>query len=160
MLVLDALPERGNYTLIVLLESPSRIMIPSRGWFWLRKGYYVYTGSAVGKGAVSLRQRVARHFEKKKTKRWHIDYLLACRKARITAVVACSSIINKECKITKAIQGIRGATVPIDGFGASDCRQNCKSHLAYFGKDNVYNTIVDAYRRVTGNVKVLRVTAT
>jgi len=160
MLVLDALPERGNYTLIVLLESPSRIMVPNRGWFRLRKGYYAYTGSAVGKGAMSLRQRVFRHLGKKKTKHWHIDYLLACQKARIVAVIACSSTINKECKIAKDIQGIRGVAVPIDGFGASDCRHNCKSHLAYFGEDNVYNAIVDAYRRLTGNVKALRVAQT
>jgi len=160
MLALDALPERGNYTLIVLLESPSHIMIPSRGWFWLRKGYYVYTGSAVGRGAVSLRHRVARHFGKKRTKHWHIDYLLACRKARIVTAIACSSTTSKECKIAKAIQSIRGATVPIEGFGASDCRQNCKSHLAYFGEDDVHNAIVDAYRRLTGNVKTLRVAQT
>jgi Uri superfamily endonuclease len=160
MPVLEALPERGNYTLIVLLESSSRIIIPNRGWFRLRKGYYAYTGSALGKGAVSLRRRVARHLAKKKTKHWHIDYLLASQKARITAVIACSSTTNKECKIAKDIQGIRGATIPIEGFGASDCRQNCKSHLAYFDEDNVYNAIVDAHLRLTGNVKVLRVTAT
>jgi len=151
---LEALPAKGNYTLIVLLESTSRIAAPSRGWPWLRKGYYVYTGSAVGKGAVSLTQRVARHLRKKKAKHWHIDHLLTCPKTKITAVVACDSTINRECEINKVIQSIQGANVPIKGFGASDCQQNCKSHLAYFGENDVYEAVVDAYgclsRRVWG----------
>lgn len=123
----------------------------------MRKGYYAYTGSAVGKGAVSLRQRVARHLRKKKTKHWHIDHLLTCRKAKVTALVACTSVINKECKINKAIQNIQGATIPINGFGASDCRHDCRSHLAYFGEDDIYEAVIDAYGRLSRKVSVVRV---
>jgi Uri superfamily endonuclease len=155
--VLEALPTRGNYTLIVLLESPSRIAAPSHDWPWLRKGYYAYTGSAVGKGAVSLIHRVDRHLRRKKTKHWHIDHLLACRKAKVTAVVTCASTVNRECRINKAIQNIRGAKVPIRGFGASDCQQNCKSHLVYFGKDDIYEAITEAYGRMSREVRAVRV---
>jgi len=152
-----ALPTRGNYTLIVLLKSPSRIAAPSHDWSYLRKGYYAYTGSAVGKGAVNLRHRVDRHLRRKKTKHWHIDHLLACRKAKVTAVVTCASAVNRECRINKAIQSIRGATVPMKGFGASDCQENCKSHLAYFGQNDIYEAITEAYERLSRKVRAARV---
>jgi len=157
LLALEALPTRGNYTLIIYLESQSRITVPSRGGCWLRKGYYAYTGSAVGKGAVSLRLRVARHFRKRRIKHWHIDYLLACRKAEVTAVVACASVINRECRINKAIQSIRGATIPINGFGASDCRENCRSHLAYLGEDDAYEAVLDVYGLLSRKVRAIKV---
>jgi Uri superfamily endonuclease len=155
--ILDDLPARGNYTLIFFLESKTRITAPGRGCSWLEKGYYAYTGSAVGNGAVSLRQRVARHLSRKKTKHWHIDYLSTCPKAKVTAIVACASTINRECKINQVIRSIRGATVPIDGFGASDCRQNCKSHLVYFGEDEVYEAVIDAYERLSREVRAIRI---
>lgn len=123
----------------------------------LRKGYYAYTGSAVGKGAVSLRQRVARHLRKKKIKHWHIDHLLNCPGARVTAVVACASKINRECKINKVIQNIRGTNVPIKGFGASDCQRNCASHLVYLGKEDVFDAIINVYRGLSTRVKAVRV---
>lgn len=44
--------------------------------------------------------RVARHLRQEKTLRWHIDYLLAAP-----------------------------GNVPLPGFGASDCRAGCGSHL-------------------------------
>jgi Uri superfamily endonuclease len=154
---LDVLPLRGNYSLIILLETSSRVGAQSYDWPMLRKGYYAYTGSAVGKGAVSLRQRVARHLRKKKIKHWHIDHLLTCPGARVTAVVACASKINRECKINKVIQNIRGANVPIKGFGASDCQQNCASHLVYLGKEDVFDAIINVYRGLSTRVKAVRV---
>lgn len=154
---LEAFPTNGNYTLIILLESSSWIAIPSRHWSWLRKGYYAYTGSAVGKGAVSLRQRIARHLRRKKAKHWHIDHLLTCPKAKVTSIVAFASTMNRECEINKAIQGIPGATVPVKGFGASDCQQNCKSHLTYFGEDDIYEAVINSYERLSRNVSAVRV---
>jgi Uri superfamily endonuclease len=154
---LDVLPLRGNYSLIILLETSRRIGAQSYDWPILIKGYYAYTGSAVGKGAVSLRQRVARHLRKKKIKHWHIDHLLTCPGVRVTAVVACASKTNKECKINRVIQSIRGASVPIKGFGASDCHQNCTSHLVYLGKEDVFDAVVNAYRSLSVKVKAVRV---
>lgn len=157
MPTLEALPTCGNYTLIIYLESPNRVAAPSHSWSLLKKGYYAYTGSAVGKGSVSLRQRVDRHLRRRKTKHWHIDHLLACREAKVTAVVACASTVNRECRINKVIQNIRGATAPIKGFGASDCQQNCKSHLMYFGEDDIYDVIIDAYECLSRKVRAVRV---
>lgn len=145
---LDTLPIKGNYTLIILLKAPSRVKIARYGWFKLDKGYYAYTGSALGQGAVSLRRRVARHFRKEKKKHWHIDYLLTSRTACITAVVAAPSKDNKECEISSLIRNIEGATVPITGFGASDCKHNCTSHLIHLGENNNLEKVADAYRHI------------
>ncbi len=120
----------------------------------LDKGYYAYTGSALGQGAVSLRRRVARHFRKEKRKHWHIDYLLASRTAHIAAVVAAPGKDNKECEISSLIRNIEGATVPITGFGASDCKHNCKSHLIRLGENNNLEKIADAYKHVVGERKL------
>ncbi len=153
---LDALPIRGNYTLIILLKGQSRIKMVRYSQLKLDKGYYAYTGSAIGQGAVSLRRRVARHFRKEKKIHWHIDYLLASKTAYITAVVAAASKDNKECEISRLIRNIEGATVPITGFGASDCKHNCESHLIQLGENNKLEKIADAYKHVVGE-KQLRI---
>jgi len=157
---LDALPLKGNYSLIIFLGTSRRIGARSYDWPTLERGYYAYSGSAVGKGAVSLRQRVARHLRKKKVKHWHIDHLLTCPTAKVIAVVACASKINKECKINKAIQNIRGTNVPIKGFGASDCQRNCASHLVYLGKEDAFDAIVSVYGSLSTRVKAVRVSRT
>jgi hypothetical protein len=49
--MLSALPTKGNYTLIISLSSPVHVRISHLGRFSFKKGYYAYTGSAVGNGA-------------------------------------------------------------------------------------------------------------
>jgi Uri superfamily endonuclease len=156
--MLNALPTRGNYTLIISLAASVCIKISDLGVFSFKKGFYAYTGSAMGEGAVGLRHRVARHLRERKTRHWHIDYLLASQKARITAVVACSTSANEECKITRSIQSMDGAYVPIDGFGASDCTQGCGSHLVYCGLDNALGKIVAVHRSIAKEAKVVHLT--
>jgi len=156
--MLNALPMRGNYTLIISLAAPVRIKISGLGEFSFKKGYYAYTGSAMGNGAVDLRHRVARHLREGKTKHWHIDCLLASQEARITAVVACSVSVNEECKISRSIQSMEGASVPIDSFGASDCKQGCGSHLAYFGQDNALGKVVAVHRHIAKKANVVYIT--
>jgi len=151
VLKLDLMPTRGNYTLIIHLKAPIRMCIPRQGWIKLGKGYYTYTGSALGTGAVSLRRRVARHLRKRKKKHWHIDSLLANETAHITAIVAASSNDNKECEITDSIRNIEGAVIPVMGFGASDCKRNCGSHLVYLGQNNRLEKVVNAYKHVVGD---------
>jgi Uri superfamily endonuclease len=149
---LETLPMKGIYTLIILVNTKSRLKVGKLGYFNFKKGYYAYTGSALGDGAVSLKRRVVRHFKKEKPKNWHIDFLLANKNVKVIAVVAAESSANKECQINNLIKNIQGAKVPIVGFGASDCIQNCKSHLIYFGEENVKEKIVDAYTRLFGQI--------
>jgi len=154
VLWLDGFPVRGNYTIVILLNAPTCIQMSKKGQVKLDKGYYAYTGSALGHGAVSLRRRVARHFKKTKRKHWHIDNLLAVETASIRAVVAAPSIENRECKITDLIKNIDGTTIPIIGFGASDCKHNCKSHLVQLGQNSSLEKIVDVYKRIAGKTQV------
>jgi len=142
---LDLLPQRGVYTLVIFLQAKTSLRINGRKCSILQRGYYAYTGSALGKGATSIRKRVERHLKKRKNKHWHIDYLLANSKAKVEAVIAAQTSIKQECRVNRLIQATKGITIPIVGFGASDCRHGCRSHLLYNGESNMQNQIVEAY---------------
>jgi len=146
---------KGIYTLIILVNTKIRLKVRKLGYFNFKTGYYAYTGSALGNGATSLKRRVARHLKKEKSKNWHIDFLLANKNAKVTAVIVAESSVNKECQINNLIKNIQGASVPIVGFGASDCKQSCKSHLIYFGEENVKEKIVKAYTRLFDHDEII-----
>jgi len=129
--ILNVLPEKGVYTLIIFLSQESPIKIGKLGEFNFLKGYYAYTGSALGPYKRSLKNRVYRHIRKDKKLRWHIDYLLESPNALVTAVVAIETNERLECKINKLIAEKLNGTILIEGFGASDCKKNCKSHLLF-----------------------------
>lgn len=152
----DTLPIKGNYTLIIALNTLTRIRVAKHDWRFQR-GYYAYTGSAMGNAATSLRQRVARHVRKMKKQHWHIDYFLSSRKTRVIAIVAAASSVNKECEIVERIQRIEGSGVPIAGFGASDCRGNCNSHLVHFKENANLSAIADVYRHTLGSAQILQI---
>lgn len=130
--ILSALPGRGVYTLVVFLPEAVDLAIGELGRHRFPKGYYAYTGSAIGPGSRSLRLRVDRHLRKAKKKHWHIDYLLASEKVVVRAVVAVSTSQRLECEVNRLMKRLGGRIV-VDGLGASDCRSNCGSHLLYFG---------------------------
>ncbi|UCD85964.1 MAG: GIY-YIG nuclease family protein [Deltaproteobacteria bacterium] len=117
-----------TYTLIIELEKDRKIGVGKLGVFNLPRGFYLYTGS----GGRNISARLARH-RKKRGKRlhWHIDYLLRSRHARIIGVRESS---GEECAVNQAFKRIKGARIPVPGFGASDCRKDCLSHLIYFKK--------------------------
>jgi Uri superfamily endonuclease len=102
---------------------PVRVQIGRLGEFCFAAGCYVYTGSA----RRNLEQRIARHLRCEKRLRWHIDYLLAAPGVRITGVERSP---DGECELNRRSAG----TMPVPGFGASDCRQGCGSHLKYLGE--------------------------
>ena len=122
----------GIYTLLLFLSKQVTLTIGKLGKQRFPMGYYTYTGSALGKGASSLKHRIARHLRKEKRRFWHIDYLLADENVSIEAVIVAETNENMECKTNQHIKTIMGAKVQVKGFGASDCRKNCESHLLYF----------------------------
>jgi len=132
--ILNVLPEKGVYTLIIFLSKESPIKIGKLGKFNFLKGYYAYTGSALGPQKKSLQNRVYRHIRRDKKLRWHIDYLLENQNAAVTAVVTIKTSERLECKVNKLIAEKLNGTVLIEGFGASDCKENCKSHLLFLNK--------------------------
>jgi len=153
-LTVETLPSRGTYTLIILLNKKSRLRANRLGCFDLKKGYYAYTGSAMGEKATSLRARVKRHLKKTKNKHWHIDFLLTSKSAQIAGIVAAETDVNQECQINNQIKNIPGTTVPVEGFGSTDCKHGCKSHLVYLGAKSQKEKITDVYRHVFGSDRV------
>ena len=115
----------GTYALIMSASRERRVDIGKLGQLMVRPGFYVYVGSAFGPGG--LRARVLRHCRKKKRRHWHIDYLGAV--TRIEEVWYTCEEARRECRWAAVLARMRGASVPMMGFGASDCR--CASHL-YF----------------------------
>jgi len=129
---IQELSTTGIYTLLLFLPKQVTLDIGKLGKQKFPRGYYTYTGSALGKGATSLKHRIARHLRKEKRRFWHIDYLLADENISVEAVIVAETNQNMECKTNQHIKTIIGAKVPVKGFGASDCRKNCESHLLYF----------------------------
>lgn len=111
-----------TYQLEIAVARPLELAIGRLGRFEFPAGRYVYTGSA----RRNLEARVARHLRREKTPRWHIDWLLLAPGVSVTAVRRSS---RDECTLNRRTRGV----VPVPGFGASDCRAGCGSHLRYIG---------------------------
>ena len=111
----------GAYALLVRLRRPLKFGISGLGDRILRPGAYVYCGSANGPGGLSA--RVGRHLRSGKPARWHIDRLTEVGRVVGLAV----RVGGRECDLVDALIA-DGATVPVPGFGSSDCRR-CPAHL-------------------------------
>jgi len=110
------------------------------------RGYYVYTGSALGKGAVSLEGRIARHTSVLKRVHWHVDYLTSSTGCITKGVVYVVSRRRLECSINRALESLMGARVVLPHLGSSDC--SCKSHLIRVGTSATVDRILRALRDV------------
>ncbi len=122
---LNKIEDKGAYLLVFELKAKEKIKIGSLGERIFEKGFYVYVGS----GMKNLTKRVKRHLRKRKTLKWHIDFLLL--KASNLKPVIIRSFERLECTIAKELSLISDKV--ISGFGASDCR--CQSHLFYFSQN-------------------------
>ncbi len=114
--------EPGAYVLLIRLDAALRLDFSAFAGRVLSPGTYAYCGSAYGPGGLAA--RLARHMRPDKAMHWHIDRLTAA--GRIAAVGVASG--GRECDLVELLLA-RGATVPLPGFGGSDCRR-CAAHLA------------------------------
>ena len=118
----------GTYVLWFELSEPADFPELRLRLARLLPGQYVYVGSALGPGG--LQARLRRHLDpdwsQAQRRHWHIDYLTAIR--RPTSVGFCVSPLRLECVWTQQVHAA-GADWAIRGFGSSDCRQGCQSHL-------------------------------
>ncbi len=130
-------PKPGTYALILSCTSNACIQIRRLGTMQLQRGYYVYLGSALGPGG--LRARIAHHQKLSTRPHWHIDYLRA--HTRLRSVWLRYDGRRYEHAWARAMQKLKSATIPLAGFGASDC--SCPSHL-YFFKDRPRQTNFEA----------------
>lgn len=116
----------GTYALILACTTEHPVQVGKRGRLIVRPGFYVYVRSAFGPGGLGA--RVARHCREEKRLRWHIDYLRAA--AAPDEVWYTLDPAPGECRWAEAFRQMPRSSMPMDGFGASDC--SCRSHLLYF----------------------------
>ncbi len=120
-------PHPGTYALLLSSSVPALIRVGQFGGLQLQPGFYVYIGSAHGPGG--LRARLAHHLAQCSRPHWHIDYLRA--HANPEEVWYCYDRRHWEHQWAECIGMQPGASIPVWGFGASDCQ--CESHLFFFG---------------------------
>ena len=140
---------RGTYTIVLACERPMRVRFGKLGRVKVKIGYYLYTGSALGLGAVSLEGRLTRHNRSFKKKRWHIDYLTARRGCKFKGAVYLVSNKRFECKINRAIRKNMNTQAILQHLGASDCK--CEAHLVRvietLSKIKLLNRLKQTYSR-------------
>jgi Uri superfamily endonuclease len=118
---------RGVYYLLIYVRESFNIKIGSLGYISFKKGFYVYVGSGKGEGnSGELLSRVVRHLRLVKRLRWHVDYLLSSRHVELRGVCIIEDEDLTECELVKKIL-LKGSPVP--GFGSTDCKNKCPSHL-------------------------------
>jgi Uri superfamily endonuclease len=118
----------GTYALLLSSATTAVVPVGRLGDLRLQPGFYVYVGSALGAGGV--RARLAHHMRFAQRPHWHIDYLR--RHTTLEEIWFCYDRKSREHDWARCFAETRGASVPLAGFGSSDC--NCESHLFFFKK--------------------------
>jgi len=119
------LPSRGVYQLVIRLERETPISVGRLGRFLFPPGLYIYTGRAKR----GLGRRIARHYNRGQRRFWHIDYLLAAPSARLLGAIVSAAQAEQECFVHQQTGKRLGAESLVLGFGSSDCKSGCESHL-------------------------------
>jgi Uri superfamily endonuclease len=119
--------QQGVYTLVIRCSRRSRITVGRHLTLLLRRGWYLYSGSALGRGSTSLEGRIGRHLTREKKHFWHIDRILSSDSTRVVLVVFAKTRSKMECKLNAALLSDSGIRVPVRGVGSTDCR--CESHF-------------------------------
>lgn len=115
-----------TYQLHITVSRPRILIVGRLGSFRFPTGRYLYTGSA----RRNLIARVRRHLSRDKKLRWHIDYLLTAHAVKVADVTLSR---DAECLLGRRAAG----EIIAPGFGASDCRSHCGSHLKFLGEGDV-----------------------
>lgn len=129
--------EPGTYALVLRASRGGVARVGRLGPLTVRRGFYVYIGSAFGPGG--LRARVRHHLRPARRPHWHLDYLRQV--VRISEVWHSRDSENREHLWAALLGQTAGCSVPARRFGASDCQ--CESHLFFFES----RPSVDAFRR-------------
>ena len=120
----------GTYLLLLECNNKLELPIGKLGKIVTEPGYYLYVGSAFGPGGIQA--RVRHHQRIASRPHWHIDYLRT-----IAGLVDAWCVYGCRCEHEWAHSLIQNdaATVPLKGFGSSDC--DCTTHLFYFKRKPV-----------------------
>lgn len=133
----------GLYVLILDVEKAFETEVGSLGIHRFHRGRYAYVGSARS----GLEARVARHLERHKPLRWHIDYLTTAPWVEVRDVVMLDAPPFGECELNRRVIAHAGGEATVPGFGATDCREDCPAHLVRAGDDLSAQALAEAVRR-------------
>jgi Uri superfamily endonuclease len=132
--------EPGTYALVLSAGANGLVRIGRLGRLRLQSGFYVYVGSALGSGGV--RGRLLHHLRPAKRPHWHIDHLR--RHTVLKEVWYGLDPVSREHQWARCLDTLPGASIPLAGFGASDCK--CASHLYLFADRPSKNAFVRSLR--------------
>lgn len=121
----DNIPVRGTYLLLLECNDKAGLSIGKFGKMNTEPGYYLYVGSAFGPGGIKA--RIKHHMQIAVRPHWHIDYL---RTVAGLVDAWCVYGSRYEHEWAHYLMQSEAATVPLKGFGSSDC--DCTTHLFYF----------------------------
>jgi Uri superfamily endonuclease len=149
----------GIYSLVIDVRQDMAIPVGAMGTLCFSRGYYIYTGSARGKASMNLHTRIRRHLQDKKKQRWHIDYLLKHKATILRNAFYCETFEDLECGITQSIIKYPSVFPVHKGFGASDCRNRCYSHLSQFEHsdlETLMHYLSDVYHALGTSYQIAR----
>lgn len=116
----------GTYVLVLASPKTGPLRIGRFGTLELQEGFYVYVGSAFGPGG--LQARLRHHLQPTARPHWHIDYLRAA--CGLIEVWFTCDAARQEHAWASIMENLPGATLPMPGFGSSDC--GCAAHMFSF----------------------------
>ena len=134
-------PRHGTYALILTACTDTLLQVGKLGPLQVTPGVYIYVGSAFGPGGV--RARVAHHQRRTTHPHWHIDYLR--RATQLVEVWYTYDPLRREHHWAEALQQMRGVSLPLPRFGASDC--TCAAHLYLCQRRPSWQTLQNRLRR-------------
>ncbi|GAB6076478.1 GIY-YIG nuclease family protein [Desulfurobacterium crinifex] len=135
---------KGTYCILFVIDTLS-FKVKSGKQFSLKKGIYVYVGSAFGSGG--LRKRISRHLKKEKKKHWHLDFISTDNSFKVLEIWIIEDK-KVECSLANLISETEK---PIIGFGSTDC--NCPSHLFRVSEiENLRKRLLEEF-----NVKIFEI---
>ena len=133
---LEARP--GTYALLLSSATDGEIRVGRHGHMRLQSGFYLYVGSAFGPGGI--RARVNHHLHASPRPHWHIDYLRP--HVRVEEIWLSYHRKRREHSWARFLSSMPGASVPMLGFGSSDC--GCEAHLFFIRSRVMRGRIRDA----------------
>ena len=142
--------ETGQYVLLLYLPANQTLAIGKLGVFDFPAGWYTYVGSAFGPGG--LVGRIKHHVQPVERPHWHIDYLRQA--AILTEIWLSPDVERREQAWVDLMVAVPGATVLVEGFGASDSDR--ESHLFYFDLRPELEDFVVGVRALFPEATVLR----
>ena len=149
---MKALP--GTYALIFSASRKRLITVGKIGPLQIQPGFYLYVGSAFGPGG--LKARIAHHCRKATRPHWHIDYLAPA--LMLEEIWYTCDPFHREHQWADTFANTMRASVPLAGFGSSDCR--CRAHLFVFKMRPVIKTFrrkIQAGTDKHGNVLIQKI---